>query len=109
MFQRLRHRITFVLWLTAACSLCVDRNAAGQQVIIHLRNGDRVTGFIVSDTTNRIVLSNQWSASITLPQADIARREPVAAVAAVPTNATPAMPQVTNAPVATKPGLLFSG
>ncbi len=38
-----------------------------QQVLLYLNNGDRLTGVIVSETTNRLVLSNAWNREIILP------------------------------------------
>jgi putative salt-induced outer membrane protein YdiY len=104
MFQRSRHRIAFILWL--ACSLFAGARAAEQQIILHLRNGDRLTGFIVSETTNHVVLTNAWTTGIKLPQRDIVRREPLVAVAAAPTNViAPAMPL----PPLPRPTVLLGG
>lgn len=85
--------------------------AFGQEVILHLRNGDRVSGFIISETTNRIVLTNAWSAGITVSPGDIVRREASVRVAPAATNAVaPATPKpaLTNV-VPPIPGLLLSG
>jgi putative salt-induced outer membrane protein YdiY len=111
MSQRSRHRIFCVLWTIAGLGLFDGVRALGQEVILHLRNGDRVSGFITSETTNRVVLTNAWSAGITVPQSDIVRREPVARVALAPTNAVaavPPKPALTNV-VGPKPGILLSG
>ncbi|HWF18195.1 MAG TPA: DUF481 domain-containing protein [Verrucomicrobiae bacterium] len=63
--------------------------AQGQNVILHLRNGDRVTGIIVSETTNQLVLSNVWVKELTVPLAQIERRESLPiAIASGGTNAT---------------------
>ena len=59
--------------------LCGLTLAPAQQSIIHLRNGDRITGVILTENTNSMVLSNALSHSIVIPQASIARRESVTA------------------------------
>lgn len=77
-------------------------------MILHLRNGDRLTGFIISETTNHVVLTNAWITSITLPRRDIVRREALVPVAAAPTNAIVAAP-VGAVPALPKPTVLLSG
>jgi len=41
-----------------------------------LKNGDRVTGKIVSEQTNRVVLTTPWAKEIVVPSEQISRREP---------------------------------
>lgn len=112
MFRSSRHRIALV-WLAAAALACLlAHRLAAQQTIIHLRDGDRVTGVILSENTNSLVLSNALSASIVIPQRAIARREPVTAPPlantgiAVAVAPSPPPPQ-TN--VARKPLLVWGG
>jgi putative salt-induced outer membrane protein len=84
MFRRSGHRIS--LWhIAAAIGLLVSLRAAAQEVILQLRNGDRITGFIQSETNRQVLLTNAWSTNIVVPIDAILKREPV--VAAVPTNA----------------------
>lgn len=113
MFLRSRHRTRF-LWLVGAALGCLwAAGASAQQSIIHLRNGDRITGVIISESTNSMVLSNALSHSITIPQKSIARRESVTAPPLVNTGMavavapTPAPAPATNA--ARKVSLVWGG
>jgi hypothetical protein len=60
-----------------------------------LKNGDRLTGTLVSESTNRVVLSTRWAKEVVIPLAEIQRRETVPQ-----TVATPASRQATNVIVA---------
>jgi putative salt-induced outer membrane protein YdiY len=115
MFRSSRHR-TGLLWLAAAALTWMwAERAAAQQTIIHLRNGDRITGVIISEGTNSMVLSNALSPSIVIPQQSVARREAVTAPPLVNTGmavavapATPTPPPVkTN--VTRKPLVVWGG
>src|SRR5581483_2203508 len=55
------------------CALC--SGARAQNVILYLKSGDRVSGRIVSEYTNRVVLSNSWTKELSVPLAEIAQRE----------------------------------
>lgn len=62
----------------ASFSLALLNWSAGAQTVsLDLKSGDRVTGQIVSETTNRIVLSNAWARELTIPLAEIIRRTPM--------------------------------
>lgn len=70
--------------------VCVLLNTArAENVVLYLKNGDKVTGLVVSEYTNRVVLSNSWSKELSVPMTEIKKRE--IAVATV-TNA----PEPTN-------------
>lgn len=68
---------------------------AFSETIFQLKNGDRVTGKIVSEDTNQVVIATTWVKEMALPLSQISRREEVPSPA---TNAAPAT--VTNATVA---------
>jgi len=72
-------------------------------IILHLKNGDRLAGTIVSEDTNRVVISTSWIKELSVPLSAIVRREVVAtpAIATAPpaTNVVTA----TNAPPAAAP------
>lgn len=82
-----------------ACLPCL----AADTVVLHLKNGDRVTGLVVQETAESLTLSNAWAAALSVPLDAIAAREPVpdstgdappvgpevALVPAVATNAPP--------------------
>jgi putative salt-induced outer membrane protein YdiY len=46
-------------------------------VMLRLKSGDRISGIITSEDTNRVVLSNSWAPAITIPLNQIVRREKV--------------------------------
>src|SRR5262245_2114811 len=94
MFPRSGHK----RWPIVAALALLALGAAAQEVILHLRNGDRLTGSIASETTNHIVLTNAWTTTgITVPLGTILKREPVVrpltnagpvAIAAAPSTTT---------------------
>ncbi len=81
-------------------------------VVLHLRNGDRIAGTILTETTNQITLSNAWTTNLVVPIVEIERREsltnapslatatnaPTAATNAITSNAPPAVVTQTNLP-----------
>jgi opacity protein-like surface antigen len=74
-------------WWLAALVLAFAVDAAAQTVSVQLKNGDRITGQVLSETNNRVVLSNAWSAAISIPVADITNRIIILPLfAATPTN-----------------------
>jgi hypothetical protein len=79
--------------------------AMAQNVILHLRNGDRIAGTVISENTNQVTLSTVWIKEISVPLAQIERRElsltnaVVAATSSVP--AVVVTTVVTNQPVTT--------
>jgi hypothetical protein len=54
--------------------------ARAENITLYLKNGDRITGSVVSEYTNRLVLSNSWAKDLSVPLAEIARREITVAV-----------------------------
>ena len=81
----------------AAGLLLAAYSAFSQTVSIDLKGGDRITGHIVSETNNTVVLSNAFSREIIIPAGEITKRTVVPA----PTNAAIAKVAVTNAPAKT--------
>ena len=51
----------------------------GETVILHLKNGDRLTGTLVSEDTNRVVIGTPWQNELAVPKTEISKRENVAA------------------------------
>jgi hypothetical protein len=75
-----RHNfIPLLLLLLAFCW-----NARSQQVVLQLKNGDRLTGKIASETTNQVVLTTTWSNNITIPASWITKRETLAVIVTNP-------------------------
>src|SRR5262249_16130169 len=71
--------------------LCLIGTAPqAQTVILHLKNGDRIAGTIVSEDTNRVVIATTWIKELPVPLSEIASREKVAAEAKPPSAPTPA-------------------
>ena len=66
-----------LLWagLVLQC-LLVLAGAGEAGVVLELKNGDRLSGLILSENTNRLVLSNAWSGALTVPTGQILKRHP---------------------------------
>ena len=81
-------------------------HVSAQSVVLHLQNGDRIAGVLLSQTTNSLVLSNAWASELKIPRAAVVSREPpeIAPPAPAPTSppATPAI-AVVPPPAAPKP------
>lgn len=92
---RLNHLFqTFLLVLLLAGGF-----ARGEDVVLHLRNGDRIGGVIISENTNQIVLSNVWVTNLVIPLAQVEGRETPLALPKAPaivadTNALPKAPAI---------------
>jgi putative salt-induced outer membrane protein YdiY len=96
------------------CGILFSATALAQPVVLHLRNGDRVTGTITAENLTTVVLTTPWSKEITVPVALILKREavpaPLPAVAAASTNVAVARAgATTNAPVKPKPPKHWTG
>ena len=46
---------------------------------MYLKSGEKITGFVISEYTNRVVLSNSWASELSVPLKEIERREIIAA------------------------------
>jgi hypothetical protein len=101
MFQRSGHRICFLWVLLGASGGLLEFSASAQQTTLHLRNGDRISGVIVSETTNGVVITNLWTPQMVIPPKQILRRETGPPASAANTGmavaVAPAVP-TTNAP-----------
>jgi len=82
----------------AAWIFCIESLQA-QAVILHLRNGDRLTGTILTEETNKVTLKTTWWNVVVIPTDQIKSREVAPAIAAgtqpgqaKPTNASPPTP-----------------
>lgn len=63
----------FLISLLLAAQFCARANPT----IFHLKNGDRISGDIVSEGTNAVVIATPWSRQISIPETEIERRETV--------------------------------
>lgn len=56
--------------------LCIFASAASaQQAILHLKSGDKISGVIISENTNLVVISNAWVKALSIPLGEISKRE----------------------------------
>lgn len=51
------------------------RDALAQNVILHLKDGDQISGVLVGENTNNVVVSNRWAGTLSVPLAEIGQRE----------------------------------
>jgi hypothetical protein len=63
------------LWLAVLLILALCGGARAQNVILYLKSGDKISGHLVSEYTNRVVLSNSWAKELSVPLSEIAQRE----------------------------------
>ncbi len=104
------------LFLLLVCAITVAFASQAAEVVIHLRNGDRVTGTISAETATEVTLQTHALGKISIPVGEILKREEVIATTTAPSTNTVAAttPAATNlppvkavtaspAPVATKP------
>jgi hypothetical protein len=82
-----------LLWLAFAAAVSVH----AQETILHLRNGDRLTGKIVSEQDGRLTLDTVFQKGVIVPLTLIEKRE------AVPAPTPPAPPAPTPPPPAPVP------
>jgi putative salt-induced outer membrane protein len=55
--------LTFAaLWLTA-----MPERGVAQEVLVRLKNGDRITGRLLAQETNHIIIATSWTESLSLP------------------------------------------
>lgn len=64
-----------LLWLGCLCPALLFPLNAASPVVLHLRNGDRLTGEIVSEDPARLTLTNSLLGRFSIPLTAIARRE----------------------------------
>ena len=69
-----------------------------QTSVLKLRNGDRISGDIISENTNQVTISNAWTKEITIPLAEIQSRETLAPPA--PATNAPVIAEVAPPPAA---------
>ena len=81
--------------LAAAGAGLAVLGAVAQTVSLELRNGDRITGQILSETNGRVTLSNLFASQMSIPVTEITNRR----VLNLPTNAPMIVAVATNPPV----------
>ena len=55
-------------------ALVSSEGLRAQPAVVFLKNGDRISGTIISENTNQITLSNLWSKEIIIPLAEVIER-----------------------------------
>jgi hypothetical protein len=103
-------RVNLFCWAFALAVLLLGFSTRAQSVILHLRNGDRIAGTIVSENTNTVTLSTIWIKELVVPVSQIERREimpnPVVTTTntvITTTNAVPATGGTNVVPAVVKP------
>ncbi len=106
------------LWVLGIGLLALATQAA-DPVVLHLRNGDRLTGTIQSETAQTVTLETLWKQTLTLPTDQIQKREklppevavkpapPAPAVVPPPVKIAAVAPAVAPAPPKPKPPKLW--
>jgi Protein of unknown function, DUF481 len=115
--RRRDFRCTAWLWYTFWILWLAHLPAAAEPWVVFLKNGDRLTGELVSRNDKRVIIKSAIAGRVTIARGDIDRLEPVSALndpalsmtSPTPT-AAPSAPQPVSAPVAAgvKPAPAFS-
>lgn len=77
--ERRNLRATSYAFWAIILLLCAIFGARAENVVLYLKSGDKISGFVVSEYTNRLILSNSWARELTVPLKEIERREILAA------------------------------
>src|SRR5258708_7868813 len=75
--QVARKMLLFIVVLFAALI-----TVRGETIILHLKNGDRLAGTIISEDTNRVIITTSWVKELAVRVSEIERRESVPAAGA---------------------------
>lgn len=101
----MRSRLRNDAWRPAAiCCLLLLASIFGSSaagIVLQLKNGDRLTGRIVSESTNSITLATPFLGTVQVPLAEINKREPLPELEGKTNAPPPAINAATNAPPAT--------
>lgn len=87
------------LALTLTAFLPVATRA--QNTVLHLKNGDRLAGRILSEDTNRVVITTSWITELAIPAKEIERREPATPPPAATNSPTKSFVATTEIPAPT--------
>jgi hypothetical protein len=97
-FRSLYTRVAFAPgWFTAILLTFSLESLGAENLILHLKNGDRLAGMVMAEDTNRIVFATSWATNLVIPLNEISSREhlpgtnaPALASVTGVTNTTPA-------------------
>ncbi len=93
------------VWALFALVFFFGQDVLAQEITLHLRNGDRISGKVVTEQAEQVILDTAWQKGLVVPIGQIERREvkpqvetppaaPPVAAAPVPEVAPPAAPPV---------------
>ena len=88
--------LSFSFFCGAALFLAGSLRA--EEVVLLMKSGDLVSGVVVSESTNQLVISNEWSKALSVPLAEIATRKSVAVAKAPAPKPAPKKPTPKPAP-----------
>ena len=74
MLLRKRHKFfpgAFALLLAAICFAATPTETVAQEVFVRLRNGDRITGRLIAQETNHVIIATSWADSLVIPISSI--------------------------------------
>jgi hypothetical protein len=92
-----------------ATILLIAPGAGAANVVVHLRNGDRITGELIAQETNRVVIATSWAGTLALPLETIGGLQTASgekmslAPKSAPATPPPAKVVAAAAPAAAKP------
>src|SRR6185436_21064839 len=111
--KRASPSLELVCRLALLLCLAVLPVMAAETVVLQLKNGDRISGVLISENAERLVLTNQWNKELLVPLAQIEKREKRAPATNTIANAKPvpvALPPTPPVPAAAKPsGVVWHG
>ena len=92
--------LALTLLLGVMASTAVVAQTPAQEVRVQLRNGDRITGRLLAQETNHIVIATSWSESLSLPISSITGFETITGelLFTAPTVKPASNPAVVSAP-----------
>ncbi len=97
MLKRLGSDPWWRLGFSLLCLLGGLASSYAAQMVIHLKNGDRITGSLVSETTNSLTLATPFLGKVPVPLSEIEKRELIPEIRAMSPPASPnAATTVTN-------------
>ncbi len=96
MLKRTRSKALSLSFLFFAVWLGSPVSVFSQATVFILRNGDRLTGRVVSENLNQVVISNGWTTNLSVPLQEISRRE-ILTMKDVVSTATPVQTNVSIA------------
>jgi putative salt-induced outer membrane protein YdiY len=90
------------IWLTftSVCVLCGTVSA--QRTTFHLKDGDKISGLVLSEGAKSVAVSNAWAKAISIPLSAISKRE-TNNLAQVPSSAPPIVKLDTPTPAKLEP------